>query len=411
MAQWFIRRENRLSGPISGHQLRELALAGKLNSDDLVRKGGDGDFIIAEKVKNLFSSDQVASRPSSPPPKLPSKRKIDELETAGRVQVFTPRRLLVGVAFATVMVLFIGLLSIPPSDGPSATIESNSDVVAEANENRNDHFGSGFEATSKSSISSNSADFFQNLPANIDSSDFQGRKISVTGLWTNRGKARDLDGGSIKGKISIGLSTEYKDVSAVCHFDQTEEDTLKNVTSSHSQLTVSGTFIGRHPFPDKDAYIIMLDNCSVVDKRERGQETIEAFSRRLPLPKADTFMAQFEQMGGSIKKQYTDPRTIQHGTKVNFGIDDGVTRKYYDIDFGCSYQDWVDGFGEPTLVRDAPGDRGHVWVQSYNGETIHVLGVLKTGLHFTPMIKTNELVPGSYPPSSWNVIVWGACVE
>ncbi len=69
---WFIQREAKTVGPLSAQQLRELALAGKLRSDDLVRKDGGSEFTSASQVKNLFAPDQAVARSTPPPPRLPS---------------------------------------------------------------------------------------------------------------------------------------------------------------------------------------------------------------------------------------------------------------------------------------------------------------------------------------------------
>ena len=68
---WYIQKNNKSVGPLSAQQLRELALAGKLQSGDLVRKGEVGEFKSASRIKNLFAPDQAASRPTPPPPRFP----------------------------------------------------------------------------------------------------------------------------------------------------------------------------------------------------------------------------------------------------------------------------------------------------------------------------------------------------
>lgn len=51
---WYVQRDDKLVGPISAKQLRELARSNDLHPEDLVRKGNDGDFIPAKRIKNLF---------------------------------------------------------------------------------------------------------------------------------------------------------------------------------------------------------------------------------------------------------------------------------------------------------------------------------------------------------------------
>lgn len=69
---WYIQRSDKLVGPLSAQQLRELAVSGKLLGDDLVRKGDGVEFTPANRVKNLFSDDTNNSRSVPPPPSLPS---------------------------------------------------------------------------------------------------------------------------------------------------------------------------------------------------------------------------------------------------------------------------------------------------------------------------------------------------
>ena len=83
---WYLFKNEKQLGPFSGRQIKELALLGKLNQDDLVQKGSDGSPVPAKKVQGLFGPDKFADqRPvvpnalttSSPeslaPPQLPIK--------------------------------------------------------------------------------------------------------------------------------------------------------------------------------------------------------------------------------------------------------------------------------------------------------------------------------------------------
>jgi hypothetical protein len=44
-------------GPMTGHELRENALAGEVTPDTLVRLGDDGDWVLAAKLSNLFDEN------------------------------------------------------------------------------------------------------------------------------------------------------------------------------------------------------------------------------------------------------------------------------------------------------------------------------------------------------------------
>ena len=67
--QWHIKRVNKVYGPISAEQLRNLANTGKLRPTDFVRKD-KSDWKQASSIPGLFS--QSGSRVT--PPKLPSSQ-------------------------------------------------------------------------------------------------------------------------------------------------------------------------------------------------------------------------------------------------------------------------------------------------------------------------------------------------
>jgi GYF domain 2 len=64
--EWFYMRSSQIVGPLTALQLREHALAGKVTPSDHVRRGGDGNWVGASKVKGLF--DTPAPAPSTPIP-------------------------------------------------------------------------------------------------------------------------------------------------------------------------------------------------------------------------------------------------------------------------------------------------------------------------------------------------------
>jgi len=86
---WHIQRNNQHVGPLSAQQLRELALAGKLQSDDLVRKGDSGEFLPASRIKNLFAPERATTRPTPSPPRLPSIVMSEEQATSELVEPVT----------------------------------------------------------------------------------------------------------------------------------------------------------------------------------------------------------------------------------------------------------------------------------------------------------------------------------
>ena len=56
MIDYFVLRGGTVRGPASAAKLREMAAAGKLRKDDGIRRGEDGDWIVAGTISGLFDS-------------------------------------------------------------------------------------------------------------------------------------------------------------------------------------------------------------------------------------------------------------------------------------------------------------------------------------------------------------------
>ena len=68
-AQWFVNFCGDELGPMTSAELRELAEVGGVQPDSLVRKGVDGNWVEARRVKGLFTAPEM--RVASPPPPAP----------------------------------------------------------------------------------------------------------------------------------------------------------------------------------------------------------------------------------------------------------------------------------------------------------------------------------------------------
>ena len=75
---WYFERDGHRCGPFSGAQMQELAASGRLQVNDLVRRGADGKSVPAEQVKGLFSNGAAKNRPAPPPPALPHLQSRDK---------------------------------------------------------------------------------------------------------------------------------------------------------------------------------------------------------------------------------------------------------------------------------------------------------------------------------------------
>lgn len=70
--EWFYLRAGQIVGPLTAAQLRDHAVARKVTPADHVRRGGEGDWLSATKVKGLFdTTPAVRPHPVVPPPPQP----------------------------------------------------------------------------------------------------------------------------------------------------------------------------------------------------------------------------------------------------------------------------------------------------------------------------------------------------
>jgi len=70
--QWFVRKGDKTHGPFSSQQLKQLAKGSKISPDSPVRRGNEGQWVAAQKVKGLFAatkpSEELATVPKPQPP-------------------------------------------------------------------------------------------------------------------------------------------------------------------------------------------------------------------------------------------------------------------------------------------------------------------------------------------------------
>jgi general secretion pathway protein G len=64
MAEWHYRVTGRTFGPFSDQQLKERAASGEVTEDTEVRKGADGEWMPAWRVKGLFGEGETPAEPS-----------------------------------------------------------------------------------------------------------------------------------------------------------------------------------------------------------------------------------------------------------------------------------------------------------------------------------------------------------
>ncbi|MGE3806015.1 MAG: GYF domain-containing protein [Gemmataceae bacterium] len=97
-SQYYYARDNRVFGPVSSAQLRDLARAGQLFPTDMIRRTDSNKWAAASKVKHLFpesappaATSAKPNRPATvPPAPPPEKAKPARPESAAKAQQPVP---------------------------------------------------------------------------------------------------------------------------------------------------------------------------------------------------------------------------------------------------------------------------------------------------------------------------------
>ncbi|MCA9070526.1 MAG: DUF4339 domain-containing protein, partial [Planctomycetaceae bacterium] len=357
---WYMRRNQKVVGPLSGKQLKELALAGKLQGDDLVRKGNESDFVPANQIKQLFIADDSTSRPSPPPPRLGER--LDGSSGVPATPNFPKKWVVVGACVLGVMV--IGGIFLTVTQTKAARKE-----IAEA------------------------AKLWK-----------KGEHAEAVAIYQTVIKKRgpfipDEQEPLVYGRVIDHLVQEGR--------EQEARQILEKLNSSSSSSSVT-------PLVESEAGRQLLADIrreqqrKESEKRKHDEQKALAKASKNQNPKADTFMAQLAQMGG-LPEDTPLPRRFFDRNSGHFNVPRYCRRpidRNWKYEF--SYEDWVKAFGEPTNVRTSPHNNpgmGHVWQHNYNGKIVYVSGCLKTSIHWKPLIEVDRLAPGTNPRQSWTVIV------
>lgn len=71
MSEWYCHIAGREIGPLTSHQLKEMATRGQIVPNDGVRQGTSGKWVSASHVRGLFPEGQTSKTPPVPPPPPP----------------------------------------------------------------------------------------------------------------------------------------------------------------------------------------------------------------------------------------------------------------------------------------------------------------------------------------------------
>jgi hypothetical protein len=66
-AQWYYQVMGEAVGPMSASELKHAAQTGKVMPESLVKKGADGDWVLAERVKGLFEQPEASTEEEGEP--------------------------------------------------------------------------------------------------------------------------------------------------------------------------------------------------------------------------------------------------------------------------------------------------------------------------------------------------------
>jgi len=156
MAAWHYHKDGQQYGPVSGQQLKQLAAAGNLRPDDLIRKEGMDDWVPAAKLKGLFPASAVTTKPPCPPAVSPSANSkapaqatsppLDSNHSAGRAK--GQKLLIAGLSgigviavLGLVLAQFIGGDEAGRSSSESGTTLANADAVPRSGRNASEQNG------------------------------------------------------------------------------------------------------------------------------------------------------------------------------------------------------------------------------------------------------------------------------
>ena len=84
--EWYVRQRGKSLGPFSPAQLRRLATVGQLKPEMAVRKGEQGRWVAARKVKGLFAADTSRATPAdagASPDRTPSAGASERVANGG----------------------------------------------------------------------------------------------------------------------------------------------------------------------------------------------------------------------------------------------------------------------------------------------------------------------------------------
>ncbi len=86
---WYCKGSARIIGPLSSQKLRQLASKGSLTREDLVKKGSAGQWVKAERIKDLFKSPRASKATEGA-----GKRRVSSDKTASRRQMISDDQVL-----------------------------------------------------------------------------------------------------------------------------------------------------------------------------------------------------------------------------------------------------------------------------------------------------------------------------
>jgi TM2 domain-containing membrane protein YozV len=119
--EWFVNHGNKIHGPFSSAQLKQLAAQSKIKPDTLVRLGTEGKWTAAEKVKGLFPSTELTAAPA--PKAAATKAVATKVPTARTSELVTqPATVPVAVRSTTIEAIVPMTPMAAPVAGQPATI-------------------------------------------------------------------------------------------------------------------------------------------------------------------------------------------------------------------------------------------------------------------------------------------------
>jgi len=127
-ANWFLKAGNQVNGPMSIAELQQKSAAGLIAPETLIRRGANGQWVLAEKIQGLFQSPPTTATVPPVPPPMPSSGPAGDSGNRRRMRRWLLAGVLAAGGVATAVLLAVLLVHHGKNKTPDHT--ANADIAA-----------------------------------------------------------------------------------------------------------------------------------------------------------------------------------------------------------------------------------------------------------------------------------------